>query len=179
MKKILVLLFLLSGSVVVAQTATSTATSTPTPTPTATSTPTPNGQLKINGVGLVATAQEPYVQQNLTARANGEICGRFNLPSTCTQGQLLAAGCVEQPISAITKTNLQFQVCTPLTQDFTGEANLLYYDFGRAELDRIRQDKVNDQVTDCAIWRAMSRAQKDAQLAAATPPMAAGGELCP
>lgn len=173
MKLRLFLLLLILGVAGTVTAQTPTATNTPTPTPT------PNGQQVT--VNITTSAQDAYFRANLITLANAELCGRFNLPGSCTGAQMVAAGCTVVAFSTITKGNVMTvdpSNCTPYTADSAGESALFADMAARRIVAAVRQDKVNDVSTFCTTWKAMTQGQKNTVLAAMTPAVAAGTEAC-
>lgn len=105
-------------------------------------------------------------------KRNAQICQAHNLPNNCTQGQARDAFCQQ-----LFKTNAP---CTgsgniSVPADIQAFLDKTMPDIVQAWTEELRKD---DAETDCEIWQAQTRAQKDATCAAMTPPRPSGCELC-
>lgn len=106
--------------------------------------------------------QNTYTQNTLIPQANNKRCAEYGLSQGCTSAQVVTAGCVAEPFSAVTKTNLVFRSCTIYTQDAAGEA--LYHADQLYEflVKKVSDDLAADVAASCAAFKALSGANQNA-----------------
>jgi hypothetical protein len=132
----------------------------------------------ITGAQTTTAGQDTYIQQTLIPAWNTAKCARFGLASSCTTANLASAGCTSQAFTSVTKSNLVYLDCTIYTLDATGENNFAADLLATILVDIVRQNLNADIAARCTAWKLMTRAQKDAALAAMTPAQPAGSEMC-
>lgn len=121
--------------------------------------------------------QNNYTQGTLIPQANAKRCAQYNLSQGCTTAQVVAAGCVAEPFSAVTKTNLVFRSCAIYTQDSTGEAAFHSDQLYELLVKKVSDDLAADVAASCVAFKALNQAGQDAICAALSRPN--GCRICP
>jgi len=88
----------------------------------------------------------------------------------CTTAEVVAAGCVAQPFSAVTKTNLVFRSCTIYTADLAGETAYNSDALYERRLADVEGEKEADYQLSRTAWFAVNQAARDSACAAITRP---------
>lgn len=106
--------------------------------------------------------QNTYTQQTLIPQANAKRCADYGLAPSCTGAQVVSAGCVAEPFSAVTKTNLLFRSCAIYTQDAAGEALFHADQLYEFLVKKVSDDLAADVAASCAAFKALSVSNQNA-----------------
>jgi hypothetical protein len=117
--------------------------------------------------------QNTYVQTTIIPQANLLRCLQYGIisPPLCTTANVIAAGCVPAPFSAVNKKNLVYRDCTIYTQDAAGEAA---HDADRlytAMVTQVSQDLDFDVTQSCQAFKSATLAVQQSNCTAVGRPI--------
>jgi hypothetical protein len=105
--------------------------------------------------------QNTYTRNTLIPQANAKRCLQYNLNVGCTGAAVVSAGCVAEPFSAVTKTNLVFRSCAIYTQDAAGEQAYQSDNLYEYLVRLVAADLAEDVAASCAAFKALSGASQN------------------
>lgn len=121
--------------------------------------------------------QNTYTRNTLIPQKNTRRCVEYNLAPGCSTAQVVSAGCVAEPFSAVTKTNLVFRSCTIYTADAAGEAAYQSDNLYEFLVAMVAKDLAQEVQTACTNFKALSGANQNTICASLSLPN--GCRICP
>lgn len=123
------------------------------------------------------TGQNNYTQNTLIPQANTRRCAEYGLAPSCTTANVVSAGCVAEPFSAVTKSNLVFRSCTIYTQNAAGEAAYQADNLYAFLVQMVARDLAQEVQAACTNFKALSTANQNTICASLSLPN--GCRICP